>query len=70
MSCCYKHQQQRYRHENAKICIFIHYIHIIFPLTKSIPIMFERVTTQKPFTPDNFKKYSKKQTPNMSILQF
>ena len=25
---------------------------------------------RKPFTPDNFRKYNKEQTPNMSILQF
>ena len=46
MSCCHKHQQQRSHHENAKICMFIHYmfVDILFPLTKAIPIMFERVT--------------------------
>ena len=47
MSCCPKHQQQRYHNENTKICMFIHnmYVDILFPLTKAIPIMFERVTT-------------------------
>ena len=47
MSCCHKHQQQRYHHENIKTCMFIHYIYvyILFPLTKAIPIMFERVAT-------------------------
>ena len=47
MSCCHKHQQQRYHNENTKIYLFMHYmyVHILFPLTKTIPIMFERVTT-------------------------
>ena len=47
VSCCHKHQQQRYHNENTKICMFIHYMYvdILFPLTKTIPIMFERVTT-------------------------
>ena len=47
MSCCHKHQQQRYHNGNTKICIFLHYmcIDIVFPLTKAIPIMFQRVTT-------------------------
>ena len=47
MSCCHKHQQQRYHKGNTKICMFIHYmyVHILFPLTKAIPIMFEHVTT-------------------------
>ena len=47
MSCCHKHQQQRYHNENTKICIFIHFIFvdILFPLTKAIPVMFECVTT-------------------------
>ena len=40
-------QQQRYCNENTKICMFIHYKYadILFPQTKSIAIMFERVTT-------------------------
>ena len=47
MSCCHKHQQQRYHNQNTKICMFIHYMYfdILFPLTKAIPIIFERVTT-------------------------
>ena len=47
MSCCHKHRQQRYHHENIKICMFIchMYVDILFTLTKAIPIMFERVTT-------------------------
>ena len=47
MSCCQKHQQQRYHNESTKICIFIHYtyVDILFPQTKAIPIMFELVTT-------------------------
>ena len=47
MSCCHKHQQQRYHHENTKIGMFINYMYvdILFPLTKAITIMFERVTT-------------------------
>ena len=47
MSCCHKHQQQRYHNENTKICMSVHYIYddLLFPLTKSIPIMFEHVTT-------------------------
>ena len=47
MSCCHKHQQQRYHNENTKICMFIHcmYVDILFPLTKAVPIMFGRVTT-------------------------
>ena len=47
MSCCHKHQQQRYHNENTKIYMFIHYIYvdILFPLSKAIPNMFERVTT-------------------------
>ena len=47
MSCGHKHQQQSYHNENTKICIFIHHIHIdmLFPLTKVIPTMSERVTT-------------------------
>ena len=28
------------------------------------------VKHEKPFTPDNFREYNKKQTANMSILQF
>ena len=46
MSCCHKHQQQRYHNENTKKCMPIHYMHadMFFPLTKAIPIMFERVT--------------------------
>ena len=36
MSCCHKHQQQKYHHENTKICLFIHYtyVDILFPLQK------------------------------------
>ena len=47
MSCCHKHQQQRYHDENTKICILIHYMYvdILFPLTKAISMMFQRVTT-------------------------
>ena len=48
MSCCHKHQQQRYHNENTKICIFIHYIFvdILYTyITKAIPVMFECVTT-------------------------
>ena len=47
MSCCHKYQQQRHHHENTKICVFIHYIYvdILFPLTKAITTMFERVAT-------------------------
>ena len=47
MSCCHKHQQQRYHNDNTKICMFIHcmYVDILFPLTKAVPIMFGRVTT-------------------------
>ena len=47
MSCCYKHQQQRYHNENTKICVFIHhmYVNILFPPRKAIPVMFERITT-------------------------
>ena len=47
MSCCHKHQQQRYHNENTKTFMFIHYIDvdILFPLVKVTPIMFERVTT-------------------------
>ena len=48
MSCCHKHQQQRYHKENTKTCMFIHYMYvdILFPLTKVIPILFEPVTTR------------------------
>ena len=47
MSCCQKHQQQSYHNENTKKYMFIHYMYVdrIFPLTKDIPIMLERVTT-------------------------
>ena len=47
MSSCHKHQQQRYRNENTKTCMFIHYMYVdvFFLLTKAIPIMFEHVTT-------------------------
>ena len=47
MSCCYKHQKQRYPNENSKTCIFIQYMYVdIFsPLAKAIPIMFDHVTT-------------------------
>ena len=47
MSCCHKHQQQRYHHENTKIGMFINYMYvdILFPLIKAITFMFERVTT-------------------------
>ena len=47
ISCCHKHQQQRYHNKNTKICMFIHcmYVDILFPLTKAVSIMFERVTT-------------------------
>ena len=46
MCYCHKHQQQRYHHENTKIGMFINYMYvdILFPLTKAITIMFERVT--------------------------
>ena len=47
MSCCHKHQQQRYHHENTKIGMFINYMYvdILFHLTQAITIMFEHVTT-------------------------
>ena len=47
MSCCHKHQQQRYHNENTKTFMFIHYMYvdILFHLVKVIPIMFEHVTT-------------------------
>ena len=47
MSCCHKHQQERYRNENTKICMFIHYMYVdtLFPLKKVIPITFKCVTT-------------------------
>ena len=47
MPCCHKHQQQRHHRENTKICVFIDYMYveILFPLTKIIATMFERVTT-------------------------
>ena len=47
MSCCDKHQQQRYHNENNKICIFLHYMYvdILFPLAKAISVMFECVIT-------------------------
>ena len=33
MSCCHKHQQQRYHNETIKICIFPHYMYVdIFSL--------------------------------------
>ena len=50
MSCCNKHQQQRYHNENTKKCMIINYMHadMFFPLTKAIPIMFERVTKTLP----------------------
>ena len=47
MSCCHKHQQQRYHNENTKTCMFINYMYVdvFFPLTKVILIIFEHVTT-------------------------
>ena len=47
VSCCHKHQQQRYHNENTKTCMFIHYMYVdkFFPLPKAIPLMFEHVTT-------------------------
>ena len=47
MSCYHKHQQERYHHENTEICMIIHYMYvdILYPLTKTIRIMFECVTT-------------------------
>ena len=47
VSCCHKHEEQRYHNENTKIYMFIHYMYvdIFLPLTKAIPIIFERVTT-------------------------
>ena len=50
MSCCHKHHQQRHHHENTNIGMFINYMYvdILFPLTKDISIMFERVTTHNP----------------------
>ena len=47
MSCCHKHLRQRYRNENTKICTFLHYMYvdILYSLTKTMPIMLERVTT-------------------------
>ena len=47
MPYCHQHEQQRYHNENSKICMFIHYMHVynMFPLTKAIPIMFERIPT-------------------------
>ena len=46
-SCYQKYQQQRYHDENTERCLFMLYMYvdILFPLTKAIPIMFERVTT-------------------------
>ena len=46
MSCCHNHQQPRYHNENTKISMFILYIYvdILFPVTKAIPFMSERVT--------------------------
>ena len=45
-SSCHQHQQQRHHNENTKICMFINYMYvdILFPLTKAISVMFERVT--------------------------
>ena len=47
MSCIYEHQQQRCNNESTKICVFMHYMYvdILFPLTKAIPIKFERVSS-------------------------
>ena len=47
MPYCHQHEQQRYHNENSKICMFIHYMHVynMFPQTKAIPIMFERIPT-------------------------
>ena len=51
MSCCHKHQQQRYHHENTKTCMFIQYMYvdILFSLTKAIAIIFEHVATHYQF---------------------
>ena len=49
MSCCYQLQQQSYHNENTNIHMFtilyVCYVDILFPLIKTIPIMFERVST-------------------------
>ena len=49
MSCCYQLQQQSYYNENTNIRMFtilyVCYVDILFPLIKTIPIMFERVST-------------------------
>ena len=47
MSCCHKHQQQRYRNDNTKTYMFIHYMYVdvFFSLTKAIPFMLGHVTT-------------------------
>ena len=47
MSCCHRYRQQRYHNGNTEIRIFIPYMYadIVFSLTKTIPIKFERVTT-------------------------
>ena len=55
---------------------FIHFV--IFSRFSCLFLRNEKTTKKnptinkdmKPFTPDNFRKYNKKQTPNMSILQF
>ena len=46
MSYCHKYQQQSYRNETNKLCMFALYIYvdIIFPLTKAFPVMSEIVT--------------------------
>ena len=49
MSCCYQLQQQSYHNENTNIrtfsILYVCYVDILSPLTKTIPIMFERVST-------------------------
>ena len=46
ISCCHKHQQQKYHNESTKKRMFMHFMFVdMCPLTKAIPIMFEYVAT-------------------------
>ena len=45
MPCVHKHEQQRYNNEKTKKCLYTICMLYTFPLTKAIPIMFERVIT-------------------------
>ena len=72
MSCCLKHQQQRYHNENTKICIFRNssmYDDILVSLTKAILIIFEHVSTYNR-TPQTWIGYISTRQLNVKAFSF